>query len=692
MAGQNAHGKYLPTGYQDLTVLMELSAPTWRLIVDAAGESARLSGETLTHENLLESLNSQAPGENLFDALEVVCELGTDKGRDLLHGASDDQQVDLKTNDDESSRDLAARLWLESRKSSGVLSVLNMARVHLRDAPHDRSYREYAGKRAISRAIDREQLKTAVSQWCEKNGKSEAVDVYIKERNGEWICQILRGDPIKQVTQILEERPAPLKYRPAVSDCVRYDPSTGRLSIATRSPRLNQMYREVLGSLISSDSDFFGGENVCSLKPLQEKGAGLFEGHAIPGIQRVDVSEIHWRRGDRDKIWVRGRNCFQILDDLGARLNEGELVEARLSIMFAGSGRPGTVWLKAPNRIEIRVGAHESLVEWLLDEVGIRGSFGDEQEKRDLWALYPWRFPEERWRQILPQDFDRLVREQVIRAVSLETVSHPDHPAAPGTLTVAAADTSLIVGLSTDPAIADRTLTPSDVTGYELDIARITGNMAKTLQLDGIPRELSSGLWSLGRRELTASATISVLLATRQPDQATSAIIQSASAGANAVLLIPNDCTCSTAVPTVPCRVAVGPYTSLIGSIVERLGLQNVVPPRVWAIEDLILDCSRSTAWFHDVELTTLQANTHAFKFAVMVVRANGQLVATNTINAELSTRDDQEAAKKAKLAFTKAVKSSFAAVNRPCPPEVASIFEGRSGGYTLKASGRVFS
>ena len=34
------------------------------------------------------------------------------------------------------------------------------------------------------------------------------------------------------------------------------------------------------------------------------------------GIVRVDVVELRWRRGDRDKVWVAGPDCFKILQDL----------------------------------------------------------------------------------------------------------------------------------------------------------------------------------------------------------------------------------------------------------------------------------------------------------------------------------------------------------------------------------------
>jgi hypothetical protein len=72
---------------------------------------------------------------------------------------------------------------------------------------------------------------------------------------------------------------------------------------------------------------------------------------------------------------------------------------------------------------------------------------------------------------------------------------------------------------------------------------------------------------------------------------------------------------------------------------------------------------------------------------------AQGSIVTKQVLNAALSpSRDDEEAAKKAKLAFTKAVKASFVAAGRPWPTETVAIFGARGGGYALNTTARVLS
>src|SRR5882672_3497234 len=105
----------LPTSFHDVTSLMEIDVETWRALIAAAGESARLNGAAPNHAALWQSLTATTPGADLLDALEAIHELGTDRGRDLLSNAADDQQVPLGPVDDVPARELAARVWTASR-------------------------------------------------------------------------------------------------------------------------------------------------------------------------------------------------------------------------------------------------------------------------------------------------------------------------------------------------------------------------------------------------------------------------------------------------------------------------------------------------------------------------------------------------------------------------------------------------
>ena len=679
----------LPTAFHDVTRLRELSIPTWHSILAAAGESGRIAAAT-SHDALWQSLTANPPGDALIDALEVVNELGTDPGRELLLNAADDRQAQLGAVDDEPAGELAARIWVQSRTSTPLAEVLMRARLGAYEASQVRPYREFVGERAVSGgSLDGEKIKEAVSQWCRENGKSEAIEVYVTQSAGEWRCEVLRGEAAKRVVEIRNRQPEILNYRPGVADHLRYDPETGRLGIATRSPRLLRMYREVVGSILSGSQTFFSNENICTLKPLQQQGRGLFDRHRVPGIVRVDVVELRWRRGDRDKVWVTGPDCFKILDDLHARLVEGELVQARLHIWFAGAGRRGQVTITVPGRIEIKAGANEQLVERLLDEIGIRGAFGANEERLDLWSLYPWRLREDLWRRHLGGDaFDRLVKQSAFQSVRLEAVPHPDHPGFEGALATEELGGTDTVGVSDDPAVALRTLTSSDVMGYQLDGSWMARDISGALGLEGTSREITSGVWFLGRRTLSPSATVAVFLATRQPSDTAAHSVGAAANGARPALLVPSGRAAEGASTQIECRVPQGPYDGLLGQIVERLNLQDQVSPAVYRPEELIIDPRKGEAWYRGTPLTKLQAGTHPFKFAEKVVAARGQVVTKEVLRDHLSpANSDDGIVKKAKADFAKRVEESFTDAGTVCPATVKEIFKSQLGGYVLKAT-----
>jgi hypothetical protein len=691
----------LATSFHDIAVLRELSLDAWKSVFTAAGEPARAA---TSYEDLWRSLTTDAPGEELQDALEVIHELGTDAGRELLTSAANDQQVPLGAIDDEPARELAARIWRESRTSEPLAEVLSRAQFTAHQAANPREYREYVGEGSAgtrgkpASELDTERVREAVATWCRENAKAEPVDVYAYESGGEWRCEILRGEAARRVLEIRKDlkikkdRPRILDFRPGVADHLRYDPETGRLGIATRSPKLAQMYRRLIGSIVADSDSFFSSANICTLRPLQEHGGALFERNRPPGIIRVDVTELRWRRGDREKVWVKGPDCFRLLEDLGAKLDEGELIEARLSIWFAGATQRGVVTIKVPGRIEIRAGAKEPLVERLLDQVGIRGVFEVDATRRDLWSLYPWRHDEQAWRRHVGADFDRLLKASVLRPVSLQAVTHPDHPDAVGALDVEVIDgKGTTVGYPDDAAIALRTLTPSDVAGYELDVGTLATQIAGALELAGDRDDLGNGLWQLGRRTLSSSATVAVFLATREPGTTAAQSLRATANGASPVLLVPAGRSCTAEMQQVQCRVPAGPYDELLGNIVDALGLQEQVPPFLYLSHDLILDPKSGSAWYRRVPLSKLLPGTHPYKFAEMVVRANGQPVTKDALHEYLSAHNpDEGIVRKAKSDFVKFVKASYAAAGREEPADAKEIFAARSGGYVLRVTARV--
>jgi hypothetical protein len=686
----------LSTPLQDASVFMEVDVGSWRALLDANGESTRLAGRVFTHQELMASLLIGDVHPEFYSVLEMIQELGTDDGRAHIEQLAGDQNLVLEvSSSDTPAREFVAEVLLRGVSEQRVKELLQVAHFTLKSVASPRTYREYVGKTSPAGAgLDASKLKAEIELWCREHQKSDVVTVHTHYVNDEWYCHVVRGDAVRRVMEVKGQAVSPLQYRPAATDLLRYDPKTGRIGIATRYGQMTQGYRAVMGKFLAGDGQFFAGENVCSLKALQEHRSALFAEDRLPrGILSVAVIDLLWRRGDRDKVWVKGRDCFRILGDLGAKLQEGEIVEARLSVAFASGGRHGLVTLKVPNIIDIKAGRNEALVERFLDSSGLRGSFKDDGSPRTFWGLFPWRLKEAEWRRRIGSLFDDLVGRKTLRAVTLSAITHPAHPSASSALEVVEVEGGAAIGVSEDQAIATRILTSSDTEAYELDASKLAQEIQHALVLQGTCRELDNGLWALGQRTFQAGSSIAVFLCLRAPAAATAAVMDVDAKGRGAAVLLYPECGYNPVASGigVACRLPHGPYTDVVEKIVEQLGLDAVLPANLWSSADLILDPGRGLAWYLGVPLTGLGADTHAFKFAVALAKARGNVVLKQDLNALLSaSRTDDEPAKKAKSSFLKSIEGSFLTNGRECPAGYKQLIAQKSGGYALQGTAKL--
>jgi len=674
----------LPINFLDQSIWTEVAADTWRTVLDTAGETARLTGEAITANSLLESLQVHEPSDALQDAMSTIYELRSDQGRDLIFQAAADQQQAISLNQDLPIAEFCAQLWVLSRRDKKLCFVLERARVNITEQINGRTSREFACKGdATAATLDKEKLKKSVEAWYEKNEGVTPVGVFIQKHGDEYFIEIVKGEPIKRVSEVKNDEVRPLEFRPAGSDVLRYDQKLGRIGIATRSTRLLQGYRKLLGDVIGGSEDFFSNENVCSLVELRNQKGKLFE-RSFQGILRVEVKTLVWRRGERDTVFVRARDCFQTLESMKASLVEGELIEAKLKVSFSGGAKPGTVSLKVPNRIDIDAGVNEPLVEQMLDEVGIRGAFEVGGERKNFWSRYPWKMSETDYRRWLTREFDRLVNTQVIRKARLDFVTHPDHPAAKDALEVVDLDASTTVGVSQDAAVATRTLTPTDTAGFELNLSKLAGIVASTLKLEGDIKEVMDGVWSLGSRQLTQAKVVSIFLLSRQPTDRASIARLVASNGNVPILLVPDCCSFDdSGVITIPCKLPAGSHNQLSGSIIKRLGVESQFNPPDYMSQRLIIDTRKGEVWLDGV-LTTLKPETHGFTFVRRLASTPGQVVKNRELEKAISSnRSDGETPKKARSQFADSVRKSFSE-QKLDPPNLDEVIDNRGGGYIL--------
>jgi hypothetical protein len=306
--------------------------------------------------------------------------------------------------------------------------------------------------------------------------------------------------------------------------------------------------------------------------------------------------------------------------------------------------------------------------------------------RRSFWDQYPWKLKQSEWRRRLERDFDRLVRVGILRECALEAVTHPDHPAAPGALEVVELSPTETVGVSTVASIGVRTLTTTDVQGFELQALNLVQTIHDALGLEGSCTETAPdiGLWNIGTRTFAPDARMTVFVALRAPDAVAMTLIAQAAGVTKPLVLYPHDCKGIGGVACLPCLLPQGPFDGLLKDAIGVLGWQSVVPPSIWAPADLVVDLVRGEMSFRSVPLR-LDPSSRAFNFGRILANAQRSPVTHEAICKAISTSKDwKNFAKDTKREFIEAIDAAFESAGL-ATPEKDSIVGSPRHAYVLK-------
>lgn len=673
---------------------MEVSNALWTKILEACGAIGLLEGNPFEFNLFYKAITTQEISKELTHAIEVIIELGSEDGVAIIQNAATANTFDLSPWSALAARELIAELWLASRNNKVIQEVIECARVNSHEAGQTRAHKEYIGKDNGQKFIRPSfaPVQAAIVASLNKIKLNEAIQIFECESDdGSWRYDVLRGDAAKRVVANKDGRAGLLDYHSVAADHIRFDPLTTRLSIATRSPKLLPVYTALWGELLANDSDFFNETNACTLLPLMQHGRDLLKQPTVNPIVRVDLVGLKWHRHDGDKIIVRSRDCFNLIEEIGRVKQEGDFVEAKLSFTFQGQRRKGKVSIKVPHDLEIQAGMYETEVERYLTEIGIRGPFDKDGRQETLWTLYPWQLQETQWRRILGSKFDQVLNNGYLKAFTLPTVPHPAFPTVTGALAVDMATETAVYGYSDDEEIGIRRLTSSDVEGYRLDEQLMMKSVAAELLLTGTAAQISPGIWYIGDREFPNGITIPIFVASRQPTAETDHLITATAVTGTPVVILPSGCRYSLQAATVTSNLPQGPFDHLMQAIIQRLRLQNRIPAVLWANEDLVIDETAKKVWFKKTEIE-LDPDEQPYKFISLIAGREGDAVKHEEIRDCLSPArgDASQCSRAAKKALLKAIEASYTAKGQTCPPEVEGIIISRGGGYCCPVPVRV--
>jgi hypothetical protein len=666
----------LPLAYLDVAAIEEVAVDVWTEVFEATGWPMSLAKKkgSIGHADIVDALRKDPLSDELLHALETLHELGSDTGRDAIVAAMNDRHIPLDTISQSSGeKEFSLRFYLAQRKDAALVDVFVRAQIQIQEGGDQKRYNDFLGKDARSftnLSAKKDGLREHVLEHCKKSDLGEHVHVQAFDDDGVFVFNVLRSHHTRKPLAVVpgQTARATIQYRPVHADILRYEASVGRLRIAARATSMVDFYRRTLGAVLFGDQAFFDGNSVCSLDVITQRGRSALENHNVFCVGRVWMTECLWERGDRNLLFFRSSDCFRSIEELNLTLTEGRLLQAKLKVEVIGkSTRPVTVNIRVPSRIEVSQKSHEYLIEKLLKAVGIYNAAAPISTV-SFWSLYPWRHPIAVWRTLLGKDTDKLIQNDVLNPSRLESVAAAENPAAGRVLSAHPLSEGEYYGVSQTDEIPSRTLSATDLDGFELMPEKLRLYLRSRLGIanggsvwDG-NETLDLGLVELGVHK------IHVVYALRQPAPGVGDHIRARSSGALSILLIPACETYKSELASVPLDSALPTKKDVIRGAINACSLAGSTPA-IYCCPDgarLVVDTRLKKVWIDDVELVGLQPDSQPFRFVEAMARSH-EPVPSEQLSSTLSPGrlDGNTTARQAKNQVKKIITAAMSGAGR---------------------------
>jgi hypothetical protein len=624
----------LPLAFLDVAAIEEVAVDVWTEVFEAAGWPLSLAEKkgSIGHADIVDALRKDPLADELLHALETLNELGSDAGRDAIVAAMNDRRIPLDTiSQNSGEKEFSLRFYLAQRKDAALVDVFARAQIQIQEGGDQKRYNDFLGKDARSLtnlSAKKDALREHVLEHCKKSDLGEHVHVQAFEDDGVFVFNVLRSHHTRKPLAVVpgQTARATIQYRPVHADILRYEASIGRLRIAARATSMVDFYRRTLGVVLFGDQAFFDGNSVCSLEVITQRGRAALENHNVFRVGRVWMTECLWERGDRNLLFFRSSDCFRSIEELNLTLTEGRLLQAKLKVEVIGkSTRPVTVNIRIPSRIEVSQKSHEHLIETLLMAVGIYNA-APPASTVSFWSLYPWRHPIAVWRTLLGKDTDELIQNGVLNPTRLESIAAAENAAAGRVLSAHPLPQGEYYGVSQAGEIPSRTLSATDLDGFELMPEKLRLYLRSRLGIFN-----GGSLWDgnetldLGFLELGVHK-IHLVYALRQPATGVGDHMRAHSGGAPSVLLIQACETYKSELASVSIDSALPTKKDVIRGAINASSLAESTPA-IYCCPDsarLVVDTRLKKIWIDEVELTGLQPDFHPFRFVEAMARSQG--------------------------------------------------------------------
>ena len=292
--------------------------------------------------------------DDLLHALFFIDEMSFPEYFDDLMTEAMESGLKLVLSDNETSADLAMKVWLED---SRILEKMHAEKFLTRPKSFE-VFMSTAPKLLDVKYPTNEvliELEKDLDDFFKENkrGRGTRVLPYSKE-DGIWFL-VRHGDLYKREGALENGESGSIFYRPEKFDVLNYNPHTGELAINAKNKGEKKAYCQFIGKHIFCNEDCFNNDKLTekyTLVPLLDDGRSVLNCTDIQDIQYIRLSEIQFRHpSDTFHIEVhKSDDVFTAMDMIQRCIpSNAKLVRASFKIKFADAPRERTVVVRPPN-------------------------------------------------------------------------------------------------------------------------------------------------------------------------------------------------------------------------------------------------------------------------------------------------------------------------------------------------------
>jgi hypothetical protein len=481
-----------------------------------------------------------------------------------------------------------------------------------------------------------------------------------------------------EASRIVQRRDVPVAV-----DVVRIAPDGARVSFTLAMPELLRTYASALS--LSLRPSF-------TLRPLHDLTRARLATLTVPGVTRIDVVALRFRRPGGSRVEVRGPDA---LDPQIHSPRSGYVDRATIRLTLDDGARVDA-FLQLPHRVEISSAdpAHVAAVRAALSALGL---FAPGALPDDARSLAPYEHGEWRLRAVLPgTGFEALVRRKLlVRALASHVSSHEHRMHGAGyVVRDVAGEPGVQYALAEDRSLGARLVSAKDRVVWRLDRSALAAALARDLGATRADAPLDlEGLLDLGVVTLP-SGKLRFVYAMGEPAQGwIDAVRRACSLGVTPVVLVPKGhAGHARGMLEIELDVAEQLGCKRIGRVLGRAAEALGVPHEVdrWRLcdEDVVVDAAKQITWVTGVRVPLKE---RPFGLVLHLAKVGGLLLATKDLGARISNAGAPDVtARKAKAEAEEQIRKVLdeagvdsAIVNR------LIVAEGKKG-YRLGVSARV--